>query len=223
MFSTLRAALGALICTATLLVTSATTASSAVAPTVTGLDITAPADFRASQIGYDRVEVTWSLVPNAQSYTVFKNGVSYDGIHDPGHTMLVGGLLPGKTYEFEVAAFASGEFGPRARVSVTTRNDNNPPSAPTGLREYFDDRGTSLGITWDPSADKLGVSGTYRILADGRHIVGGGAPASWLRLTDPYFGGLSCGTTYTFTVQAHGMNGTVSPESAPLSATTPRC
>jgi len=51
----------------------------------------------------------------------------------------------------------------------------------------------------------------------------GGKPATWLWLTDVYHGGLSCGATYTFTIQAWDKAGNLSAHSAPLRTTIPPC
>lgn len=209
-------ALTTVVCSVIALAATVVPSTSAKAST-----LPAPTDFRVTQTGFDRLEVAWSRVSNAELYRVLVNGVQRGAAYDPESTLTVTQLRPGTTYEFEIQAGRSpGEFGPGARLSATTLADDTPPTAPTGLREHLDPSGKSLGITWNPSTDNWGVSSTYNIYADGRLITRGGAPALWQRLTDPYVGGLSCGKTYTFTVQAFDLNNNLSTESGSLAAAT---
>lgn len=183
-----------------------------------------PPDFRVTQVGFDNVTLAWSRVSGAEFYRVLVNGVWRNGAYDPTTTVTVTQLMPGVTYTFEVQAREfGGEFGTGSTLRASTRADNEPPSAPTGLREARDGNGRSIGITWTASTDNWGVNPGYIINADGRFAMFGGAPTEWYWLTDPYHGGLSCGTRYTFTIQAVDKNGNRSAHSAPLVASTPVC
>jgi len=105
-------------------------------------------------------------------------------------------------------------------LSASTLASDESFSAPTGLREYFDANRKSIGIAWKAPTGRA-VNGTYNIYADGRLIIRGGSPALWSYLTDVYYGGLSCSTTYTFVVQAFDLQGNLSLLSRPLKVTTP--
>ncbi len=185
--------------------------------------LAAPSDFRVTSAGFDSMSLAWSRVPDADFYRVLVNGVWRSGVYDPASAVTVTQLQPGVTYTFEVQAQpAGGEFGPSATLRASTLADTSPPSAPTRLREARNANGQSIGLTWDNSTDNWGVA-RYRVYADGQLAMMTGPPVEWFWLTDPYHGGLSCGTTYTFTVRAMDNNGNLSGPSAPLTATTPRC
>lgn len=185
--------------------------------------LAAPSNFRVTSAGFDSMSLAWSRVAGADFYRVLVNGVWRSGVYDPATAVTVTQLQPGVTYTFEVQAQpAGGEFGPSATLRASTLADTSPPSVPTGLREVRDANGRSTGLTWDASRDNWGVA-RYRVYADGRLAMMTGPPVEWFWLTDPYHGGLSCGTTYAFTVRAMDNNGNLSGPSAPLTATTPTC
>jgi chitodextrinase len=195
------------------------------APTtaVQAAELPPPEDFRVTQTSFDSIELAWERVDGAEFYRVLVDGVWRSGVYDPESTVTVTQLNPGVTYTFEVQAReAGGEFGPGATLRASTLADNEPPTTPTGLRELRDAAGRSTGLTWNESTDNWAVV-RYWISADGRVVLRTAPPTEWFWLTDPYHGGLSCGTTYEFTVQAVDKNGNLSAHSATLTATIPPC
>lgn len=99
-------------------------------------------------------------------YNVYLNGIL------AGTTMTnsfsITQLAPGETYSAYVTAFdgSGNQSGPSGTIQVTTISpDNEPPSIPNGLLATSIAM-NSIGITWNPSTDNVGVSG-YNIYANG--------------------------------------------------------
>jgi hypothetical protein len=217
--STLRTLITAAACLIVTLAFTVAPASGANASTAA-----APDDLRVTDTGFDEISLAWTRVPGAEFYRVLVNGVWRSGVYDPAAEVTITQLQPGTTYTFEVQSRpAGGEFGAGATVRASTRADTQPPSPPSDLHLAKDGTGRSIGITWNTPTDNWGVEDRYRIFADQRLALIGGKPATWPWLTDPYHGGLSCGTTYTFTVQAWDKAGNLSAHSAPLRTTIPPC
>jgi len=106
-----------------------------------------------------------------------------------------------------LAALAAGVLAAPAAFADTA------PTAPSDLRATSTSfTGASLG--WDPATSAVGIDG-YRILVD----------AAWRTYSYQSDGGsvtgLLPGTTYTITVQAQDSAGNLSPQSAPVTVTTP--
>jgi fibronectin type III domain protein len=91
--------------------------------------------------------------------------------------------------------------------------DTTPPSTPTGLTAS-EITPNSLIISWDAATDNVGVVSS-RIYRDGALII----PAATSR-TIPVTG-LSPDSSYAFTIAAVDGAGNASPQSAPLTVTTP--
>jgi hypothetical protein len=94
--------------------------------------------------------------------------------------------------------------------------DTQPPTTPGNLRNAGNvgDPRTQIRIAWTASTDDVGVTG-YDVTRDGRHV--DTRPATGL---DHASSGLTCGTSYTFTVRAKDAAGKFS-EPATLT-TAPR-
>ena len=92
--------------------------------------------------------------------------------------------------------------------------DTTPPSAPTGLTAGTP-TASSVPLSWAASTDNVGVT-RYNILRDG-NVVGSvsGSTTSYSDNT------VKAGTTYKYTVEAADAAGNVSPQSAPVTVTTP--
>ena len=110
--------------------------------------------------------------------------------------------------------FYSKEGSTKPQLVVTTStpaaSDTSPPSAPTGLSAAPITQ-TSVGLTWTPSDDVVGVAryDVYR----GTTMVGSATQTSFT------VSGLTCGTAYTFGVEAVDAAGNVSPRSSLIVAT----
>ncbi len=219
MLSTLRALMMAAAC-----LTATLTFTTAAVPSATAATTSAPDGLHVTGTGFDEISLAWTRVPGAEFYRVLVNGTWLSGVYDPTTAVTITQLKPGTTYTFEVQSRpAGGEFGTGATLRASTLADTQLPSAPTDLRLAKDGTGTSIGLAWNTPTDNWGVEETYRIFADQRLALIGGKPATWLLLTDVYHGGLSCGATYTFTIQAWDKAGNLSAQSAPLRTTIPPC
>jgi parallel beta-helix repeat protein len=143
--------------------------------------------------------------------------------HRIGHTFgrarfAVSGLRCGRSYTFSVRAVDR-----RGRVShAATRvlgtaacpiRDTEPPSAPADLAQSEPAR-TGIDLSWSPAVDNVRVAG-YRVTQDGSQI-------ARTAETSLSVGGLTCATSYVFTVVALDAAGNASSP-ASLTASTAAC
>ena len=93
--------------------------------------------------------------------------------------------------------------------------DTIAPTAPAGL-SASNIAETSLTLSWTPSTDNVGVTG-YQVY-QGTTLLDGNVSGTTFSVT-----GLTCATTYTFTVKAKDAAGNISAQSNTASATTKAC
>ena len=129
------------------------------------------------------------------------------------------------TYSFALTSasaqtltFASRERDPSTAPQLVVdeaaaATDTTAPSAPTNLVKSSATT-SSIGLSWSASTDNVGVTG-YRVYRDAT-LLGSTAQTSFTA------GGLSCGTSYTFQVEAYDAAGNKSPQT-PLTAATSGC
>ncbi len=141
-----------------------------------------------------------------------------------------GTVRPGNTYTFNFTMTAPATagtyttdwrmlregyewFGPTLTktVTVTSQNDNEPPTTPTNLRSTGA-TSSSISLAWNASTDNIGVAG-YRVYRNGTQV----GTATGTTYTDT---GLANNTTYTYQVDAYDGKPNYSPKSASISATT---
>ena len=110
----------------------------------------------------------------------------------------------------------AGDLSFDARLTATRQGapapDVTPPSTPTGLAAPTVSA-TSIGLTWSPSTDNVGVTG-YDVLRDGALL----AATTAATFTDI---GVVPNHAYSYTVRARDAAGNLSPVSTPLLVTTP--
>jgi chitodextrinase len=128
-------------------------------------------------------------------------------------------LTCGTTYSFTVQATdAADNISPQSgSVSGSTApcsGDTTPPSTPSGLTVTGATQ-TSVSLSWNASNDNVGVTG-YNIFRSG-------ASAGTSTSTTFTSSSLSCGTTYSFTVQARDAAGNVSGQSNSVTGATAAC
>lgn len=103
-------------------------------------------------------------------------------------------------------------------VTALPAPDITPPTVPTTLAAGTATM-TSIPLSWsastDPGSNASGVAG-YRLSQNG-------APIQTLTTTSAFVPSLTCGTTYTFTVDAVDVAGNRSASSAPLTTATLAC
>ncbi|HEV7203265.1 MAG TPA: hypothetical protein VGN18_01575 [Jatrophihabitans sp.] len=167
----------------------------AVAPAApTGL-IAAPGD---GQVG-----LSWSPVPGATSYRVFRDGVGLAST--VATTFADTGLSNGTRYAYTVVAYRANSVASTPSATVTATPVAPPLSTPTGVRATPGDG--QVSVSWDP----VGGATSYRVYR-GATLVGSPTATT---LTNT---GLINGTTYSFTVVAVSAASS-SAASAPVSAT----
>jgi chitodextrinase len=88
--------------------------------------------------------------------------------------------------------------------------DTTAPTAPTGLSTTAT-TATSVTISWNASSDNVGVTGY--------HVYRNGTLASTTSGTTATIGGLTCGTSYTFSVDAYDAAGNKSSQASIVAAT----
>ncbi len=131
----------------------------------------APATITATP-GNAKVVVTWTAVPGATGYRIFRtaNGV-FDATHLTSTTSTTHtswSLVNGTTYAFMVAGYTKGGNGPLSAVVAAT-----PMAPPAGVTATFGD--TQITLNWQPSAGaasntvyrKTGAETVYSELAAG--------------------------------------------------------
>ena len=140
------------------------------------------------------------------------------GSHDVGSTLRVkvvasngAGSTDATSAPTAVVAPATGQ--PPPLPPPTPPGDNEPPNPP-GNPTVVARGETRLDLTWDSSADNVGVT-SYGVLVDGTQVATVAVPMSRVD-------GLVCGTTYVVDVYASDAAGNRSPE-ASLDAETAAC
>jgi chitodextrinase len=169
-----------------------------------------PSGFRQSATTQDAVVLSWDPATDntgVAGYGVYKSGVPLASTSEPAVTLSQ--LACGSTYELAVDAFdAAGNRSPRATAWVVTANcteppppppgDTTPPSQPSSVAVDSATQ-TSVALTWAASTDDVGVAGygVYRNSTLTTSVAQPGATVS----------GLTCGTAYTFQVDAYDTAG----------------
>ncbi len=123
-----------------------------------------------------------------------------------------GDPLPGATKRCETRAASSTSPSPTSPPPPQPPSDTTPPSAPSGLRISSATR-TSVSLTWIPASDNVAVAGYETYVND-----------SWAYATQQAGGtvtGLSCGTAYTFGVDAFDTSGNHSTRASVIGSTAP--
>jgi chitodextrinase len=96
----------------------------------------------------------------------------------------------------------------------TAPADTTAPSTPTGLSKTAS-TGTNVSLAWSPSTDNVAVAG-YGVYKNGT-LVSTTSGASYT------VGGLACGTSYTFSVDAYDAAGNRSAKTSLTAATSSSC
>ena len=189
--------------------------------------VTAPVapSFKATAVSGTQIKLSWGSVSRASGYLVDEwissawKQIGSFGSGTTSHT--VGGLSPGTTYYFDVAAYNAAGTSWANFQSVSTLS---PPAAPSLKAAVVS--GTQVKLSWNK------VSGASGYLVD--KWVGG----VWKQIgsfgsstTSDTVSGLSSGTTYYFTVGAYNAGGVswsnsqgvtpLSPPAAPSLKATP--
>jgi chitodextrinase len=129
-------------------------------------------------------------------YSVYRSGSVIGSTSSTGYS--ISGLSCGNSYTFSVDAFdAAGNHSVKATVVVPTATcpppaDTQAPTAPTNL--VGSATTTTASLSWTASTDNVGVTG-YSVY-QGSSVIGTTSTAGYS------ISGLSCGSSYTFSVDA---------------------
>jgi chitodextrinase len=167
-----------------------------------------PTSLKLVSIAQDSVTLGWAPSTDdvgVTGYDVYVNGKNKGTVTMPGAT--VSGLTCGTTFTFAVDAYdAAGNRSTRVDVTGSTgacskpgpTADTTPPTTPSNLAVARVTQ-TSVSLTWSASTDSVGVTG-YDVYRDGTSV-------STVALPGAIISGLSCGTAYTFAVDAYDAAG----------------
>jgi acid phosphatase type 7 len=165
------------------------------------------------------VTVSWTASTDnvgVVGYTLFRDGSTVTTTTSTGFTYT--GLSCATSYAFAVDAYdAAGNHSAQASLAASTAAcpaDTTAPSTPTGLRQTGSTQ-TSVSLAWNASTDNVGVT-RYNVYRGSG--LDGTSPG-----TTYTSGGLTCGTSYFFSVQAQDAAGNVSGQSSALSSATAAC
>jgi chitodextrinase len=204
------------VSTLTSAVTKATLRVYALKGSASPLDVRAVADN-----SWVESSLTYATAPPPSTTVTASSGAIAAGWVDLDVTPLVSG---NGTYSFALtsASRTSVSLAARERGSSTAAQlvvqqvspgDTTPPTAPTNL-VTAGATATSVNLSWSASSDDVGVSG-YRVYRDAT-LLGSTAQTTYTA------GGLSCGTSYTFEVEAFDAANNASPRTA-VKGTTSAC
>ena len=180
---------------------------------------TTPGNLTVTGTTATTVTVWWTASSDnvgVTGYTLFRDGGTVTTTTSTGFTYT--DLSCATSYVFAVDAYdAAANHSAQASVATSTAacpTDTTPPSTPTGLKQTGSTQ-TSVSLAWNASTDNIGVT-RYNVFR-------GGAPDGTSPGTTYTSNGLTCGTSYFFSVQAQDAAGKVSGQSSALSASTAAC
>jgi hypothetical protein len=186
--------------------TPAQVAGSGLTPLTGGSTAPATPTGLVATAGNTQVALTWSAVPGATSYDVYRNGSSIGSVTSASDT--VTGLTNGTRYSFSVSASDGGGTSPQSSAELATPVDAIP-SPPTGL---VASAVTADGATlsWVAAG---GVTG-YTVFANGTEV-------ATSTTTSAVMNDLNPGTPYSLLVTAADAGGTSVPSGAVPVVTVP--
>ena len=196
-----------------------TTASTNACAVVDTTAPTAPTGLTRTGNTTTTISVSWTAATDniaVAGYRVYRNGVVQGTT--AGTSFTVSGLACGTSYIIGVAAYdAAGNQSPSAtQINPTAAcppPDTTAPTQPSGLAASAT-TATTVSLSWNPSTDNVGVTG-YGV-SNGASSVGSTPSTSYT------VAGLTCGTGYTFSVDAVDAAGNRSTK-ASIAATTTAC
>lgn len=167
----------------------------------------APTGLAGHAINSTSVQLAWNPVAGASGYRIYRNGVSQVVGEASSASGQVGGLNPGTTYTFQVAAHtASGAIGPKSSsISVKTSTTAPKPTTNISVKSVAS---TSLIVQW------LAASGatSYHLYENGKLVYT--TVGTYVNRT-----GLKKNTSYSYHVVSVG-GGTVSGNSKTVTVRT---
>jgi chitodextrinase len=194
-------------------------ARSATVSAATNNDVTPPSvptGLSGTAISMTAINLSWTASTDAVGvigYRVFRDGVQI-GV-SAGTTYSDTGLTKSTAYAYRVSAYdaAGNPSAQTAPFSVTTLNDTQAPTVPTGLSGTAVSM-TEIDRTWTASTDNIGVTG-YLVFRNGTQIADVKTGTTYKDTT-----GLSQNTSYTYTVLAYDADNNKSAQTAGVPVTT---
>ncbi len=206
-------------------VTSITAATDGCPPPPPSSDTTPPSTptgLAASNISQTSLNLTWNASSDnvgVTGYDVSRNATKIDSVGSTSSSQT--NLSCGTSYDFSVVARdAAGNSSQPAQLTVATSAcsapppppsaDTTPPAQPTNLG-ISSVTPTSVTLTWSPSTDNVGVAG-YRTYVNGAAVSTSAQPGATVS-------NLTCGTAYTFEVDAYDAAGNRSTRASLVGST----
>jgi chitodextrinase len=175
----------------------------------------APAALTASGTSSSTIGLSWTEGNNGDAATSYK---VYEGSNvvgtATGTSATISGLTAGSTHTYTVTALdaAGKESGHSASATATTPSSTTSPATPTGLA-VTGTTSSSIGLGWTET-NNADPAASYTVL-EGGTVVGTSTG------TSATIGGLTPGSTHTYTVAAVDAAGNASAPSTSVTATTP--
>jgi chitodextrinase len=188
-----------------------TSLSAATSACAEGADTTAPsAPGALTRTGstMTSISVSWGAATDnvgVAGYGLYRNSSSSGTSATTSATL--GGLVCGSSYTLAVDAYdAAGNRSGRTSLTTATSacppsTDTEAPSVPQGMA-FGTVTGTTVVLVWNASTDNVGVAG-YRLLRNDVSVATVATPGYT-------YVGLTCGTSYTFALEAYDAAGNVS-------------
>ncbi len=180
---------------------------------------TTPGNARASDITSTSVKLSWDASTDDKgvvAYDIYNTGQLVKTVDGATLTTTITGLTPNTNYGFYVNARDGAGNVSQASNTVAVKTppdviDKEPPTAPGNLRSTAS-TANSVSLTWNASADNIGVKG-YNVYSSGEQV---GSTTT----TSATISGLKANTTYPFTVKAFDAAGNLSTASNEISVRT---
>jgi len=199
---------------------SAGVTATATTPACASGSPTAPGGLTATAISQTQINLLWTdNSSNETGFRIFRNGVELTPSPKVGANVTTfsdTGLTCGTTYTYEVKATnASGDSAGVTATATTPACASGTPAAPGGLTATAVSQ-TQINLLWtDNSSNETG----FRIFRNGVELTP--SPKVGANVTTFSDTGLTCGTTYTYTVKA--VNAAGDSAGVTATATTPAC
>jgi len=187
----------------------------------------APRSLNAPSRTNSSISLSWAASTDnvgVAAYVVYSGASPLATVSGSTTVAKVTGLSPGSAYNLSVRAkdAAGNVSDPSNAIAVVTtatgadgKRDTTPPSAP-GLPSASTITSSGLVLSWNPSADDVGVSyyDVYQLAKDGDLLLATSSGTfAWIRELMP-------ATSYTFYVKARDLAGNVSAASRAVTVTT---
>ena len=177
---------------------------------------TAPGGLTKTAATQTGISLSWNASSDniaVTGYRVYRNGTATGTTSGTTHT--ASGLSCNTSYTFAVEAYdAAGNTSARTSITAATSAcataDTTPPSVPGGMA-FTGATETTVGLRWNASTDNVGVAG-YRVYRDGTAV-------GTTQGTSFTFTGLTCDTSYTFSVEAYDAAGNASSRALAAAST----